>query len=83
MRDGKAFNVIRLIFSEILLQTKIKTKIEEDPTLYFQKVGASRISNMILKGGVATKSKSQRWRTFLFKFGFAVKTILFDFAVKT
>ena len=30
--------------------------------LYFRKAGALRISNMILRGGVATKSKSQKVR---------------------
>ena len=40
-----------------------ETKTQKYPwvqhTLHFQKEGALRISNMILRGGVATKSESQ------------------------
>ena len=51
-------------FQKILLQTKTMTKTKTKPkktqhVLYFRKAGALRISNMMLRGGVATKSESQ------------------------
>ena len=56
-------NAIRFILSENTFADKDKDKMKKTQhVLYFRNAGVSRISNMILRWGVAAKPKSQKVR---------------------